>query len=287
MESKDKDAGWNLGWGLLVIVIVAALVVCFLFLLFFWTEWSPARTGTGELGQMGDFFGGMLNPLVSAVTLYVAIRVWQLQKVELQATKNALDEQAKTAEQQRQEQRFFDLLNVYQRTVDSIYHATDVSRLQQNTRTLLSATGKFGVSLWLSDASCLRLYATGDTIIDTQSAKRDWISRDSPGSFDHYFRVVFRILSEAEALLGDQHIRYIELFHAQLSRSELIILAYNLWLDDEGKKMIPLAEKYGLLKHLPTGPLRTELEKLHPQVFGHTRAHSLQALPQSQPEASL
>ena len=284
MESRDKDAGQYSGWWLLTI---AALGAIFCALLFFGFEWTSGRKDIDKLGQMGDFFGGMLNPLVSALTLFVAISVWQLQKKELKATQKALDEQAKTAEQQRQEQRFFDLLNVYQRTVDSIYHATDVSRLQQNTRTLLSATGKFGVSLWLSDASCLRLYATGDTIIDTQNAKRDWINRDSSGSFDHYFRVVFRILSEAEALLGDQHIRYIKLFRAQLSRSELIILGFNLWLDDEGKKMTPLAEKYGLLKHLPKGHLRTELEKLHPKVFGHTRAQSLQALPSTQPEASL
>jgi hypothetical protein len=105
--------------------------------------------------------------------------------------------------------------------------------------------------------------------------------------FDHYFRVIFHILTEAEALLGDQHIRYIKLFRAQLSRSELIILGFHLWLDGEGKKMLPLAEKYGLLKHLPTGHLRTVLEKLHPKVFGRNRAQLLQALPPTQPEASL
>ena len=104
---------------------------------------------------------------------------------------------------------------------------------------------------------------------------------------DSYTLVWTRPHAEAEALLGDQHIRYIKLFRAQLSRSELIIMGFNLWLNDESQNMLPLAEKYGLLKHLPTGPLRTELEKLHPQVFGHTRAHSLQALPPTQPEASL
>lgn len=265
---------WLKAWWLLLVPIAFASGAVLAYALTF--RQLPANEDPGAWGTFGDFLGGLLNPLVSTLTLFVAASVWKLQREELELTRKeleqtklAMEEQAKTAEQQRQEQRFFDLLNVYQRTVDSIYHATDVSKSQQNTRTLLSATGKFGVSLWLRDASFLRLYATGDAIIDTQTAKRDWISRDSFGSFDHYFRVIQHILTEAETLLGDQHIRYIKLFRAQLSRSELIILAYTLWLDDRDKMMLPLAEKYGLLKHLPTGHLRTELEKLYPKVFGH------------------
>ena len=42
------------------------------------------------------------------------------QKNELEETRRALSEQAVTAERQRQEQRFFDLLNVYFRTVDTL-----------------------------------------------------------------------------------------------------------------------------------------------------------------------
>jgi hypothetical protein len=286
MEPKDKDAGQYSGWWLLGI---AALGACALAVAY-WAGWSPSgpdENAAAKLGQMGDFFGGMLNPLVSALTLFVAIRVWRFQEKELQATQKALDEQAKTAEQQRQEQRFFDLLNVYQRTVESITHTQSPHPLSQ-TREVLYFHGKQAISEWLKrntlDNSALGL--NGFKLQET-NANGTWLKFDAPGHFNHYFRVVFRILSEAEALLGDQHIRYIELFHAQLSRSELIILAYNVWLDDEGKKMIPLAEKYGLLKHLPNGYLRTELEKLHPKVFGRNRAQLLQALPPTQPEASL
>lgn len=78
------------------------------------------RTGMGglpladamphKLGQMGDFFGGMLNPLVSALTLFVTISVWQLQKKELKATQKALKEQAKTSKSSRDRSSGFDLL---------------------------------------------------------------------------------------------------------------------------------------------------------------------------------
>lgn len=298
MEPKDKDAGQYSGWWLLAIAALGACVLA----VAYWVGWSPSGPDTNaaeKLGQMGDFFGGMLNPLVSALTLLVAISVWQLQKKELKATQKALDEQAKTAEQQRQEQRFFDLLNVYQRTVDSISHARTQTH-RDNIETVVSQ-GKFALSEYLSDSNdrgysghkwsqyARRGHAKwgrlSDTTMKTYSDCVSYWERDA-AQFDHYFRVIFHILTEAEALLGDQHIRYIKLFRAQLSRSELIILGFHLWLDGEGKKMLPLAEKYGLLKHLPTGHLRTELEKLHPKVFGHTRAQSLQALPSTQSEAN-
>ncbi len=294
MESRDKDAGQYSGWWLLAIAALGACVLA----VAYWVGWSPSGPDTNaaeKLGQMGDFFGGMLNPLVSALTLFVAISVWQLQKKELKATQKALDEQAKTAEQQRQEQRFFDLLNVYQRTVESI------SRIRPRsgggtTLEYVTLAGKQVITEWLHSAS-LGTEAMGayNQFLLSDTFPNRWKHYDAVGMFSHYFRVIFRILTEAEGLLSnqqipdlkDQHFRYIKLFRAQLSRSELIILGFNLWLDEEGKKMLPLAEKYGLLKHLPTGHLRTELEKLHPQVFGRTRAHSLQALPPTQPEASL
>lgn len=275
-KDKDKDAEPYSGWWLLGIAALGAILCA---LLFFGFEWTSARNGIDKLGQMGDFFGGMLNPLVSALTLFVAIRVWQFQEKELQATQKALDEQAKTAEQQRQEQRFFDLLNVYQRTLESITQGSN------------NFSGKGAITKFLQehkDGKVITSFTEKGLSARQDGYHNEYIKTPTPQEalknavkdtflplFDHYFRVIFHILTEAEALLGDQHIRYIKLFRAQLSRSELIILGFNLWLDDEGKKMLPLAEKYSLLEHLPNGQLRTELENLHPKVFGH------------QPEATL
>ena len=302
MEPKDKDAGQYSGWWLLAIAALGACVLA----VAYWVGWSPSGPDTNaaeKLGQMGDFFGGMLNPLVSALTLFVAIRVWRFQEKELQATQKALDEQAKTAEQQRQEQRFFDLLNIYQRTVDSISHAR--TQTHRGSIETVVSHGKFALTEYLSDSKDNNYSGYKWREYD-HKGKAVWRRPDNMGQvimkehgdcigywkqdaaqFDHYFRVIQHILTEAEALLGGQHNRYIKLFRAQLSRSELIILAYDLWLNDESQNMLPLAEKYGLLKHLPNGHLRTELEKLHPKVFGRNRAQLLQALPPTQPEASL
>ena len=273
---------WFQEWWLLLVPIMFASGAVLAYAVTF--QQLPATENPGAWGTFGDFLGGLLNPLVSTLTLFVAVSVWRLQKVEMEQTKQALQEQAKTAEQQRQEQRFFDLLNVYQRTVESISY-TRTGNYQENTETLISS-GKQAVKLWLDQAMNprnLRLQmARGDVKRYNKALKDEWNDWDAAGMFDHYFRVVFRILSEAENLLGAQHHHYAELFRAQLSRSELLILGLNLLLDDEGQSMIPVAEKYGLLKHLVQNHVRTELEKLHPNMFGSSQAQS--PLPSSQPE---
>ncbi|MBA4256404.1 MAG: hypothetical protein C0445_11070 [Polaromonas sp.] len=295
---KDTDfQRWLKNWALLLVPAVCAAAAIVTYAVTF--RDLPATENPQAWGTFGDFLGGLLNPLVSTLTLFVAISVWRLQRgeleltrKELEQTKLAMEEQAKTAEQQRQEQRFFDLLNVYQRTVDSISHLTE--KTHRDTIETVTTNGKSALAAYLSDyndggyggrkwteyaedgrASWWRVHRIEKITMKSQHECVSYWTKDAT-RFDHYFRVVFRILSEAEGLLGDQHIRYIKLFRAQLSRSELIILAYNLWLDDEGKEMIPLADKYGLLKHLPKGHLRTTLEQeLPPRVFGRTRAAEL------------
>lgn len=288
---------WLKAWWLLLVPIAFASGAVLAYALTF--RQLPTNENPGAWGTFGDFLGGLLNPLVSTLTLFVAASVWKLQREEmeltrkeLEQTKLAMEEQAKTAEQQRQEQRFFDLLNVYQRTVDSITHIEKRQSGHQETHRF----GKQAIEAWINESKVDQPAPLPLSLSDSEFEKleypgftRDsWGDFDDSGMFDHYISVIIHILTEAEILLGDQHIRYIELFRAQLSRFELIFLGSNLrWQDAQDTKLTHLVERYCLLEHLPNGHLRTELEKLHPKVFGCTRAQSLQALPPTQPEANL
>lgn len=284
LESLPNYLPWIVGLVSLCLLVIYALVFRHL----------PATETPSAWGTFGDYLGGVLNPLVSTFTLVVAVRVWQQQKVELEQTKEALKEQAKTAEQQRQEQRFFDLLNVYQQTISAIFV---VARMPStNGEFPVQYTGKEAIAQFLRSSNAEHLVNfdkngyggwTGefDQISNRKGLLGPWNHEAVTALFDHYFRVVFRILSEVEVLLGEQHFRYIKLFRAQLSRSELIVLGFNLWLDDEGGNMVPLAEKYGLLKHLPKGHLRSEIEKLHPRAFGRRRVQALQPVVEPQTKA--
>lgn len=253
---------------------------------------SGVSRDPSDWGTMGDYFGGLMNPVVSFATLVVAYAVWKQQREELRHTKVALEDQAKTAEQQRQEQRFFDLLSLYQSTVNSI---TMVARMSSKSEFPVQYSGKEAIAHFFRSGSeiaqALELllqygfyekksaertsHSSGWVDLTPEkfneaSLNQAWNDEETAAFFDHYFRVVFRLLKDSESLLGVQHFRYVKLLRAQLSRHELVLIGLNLWIDEEGKKMIPLASKYGLLKHLPPSRLRNELESaIPPQIFGN------------------
>ncbi|MDP2418938.1 MAG: putative phage abortive infection protein [Hydrogenophaga sp.] len=240
----------------------------------------PATEDPGAWGTFGDFLGGLLNPLVSTLTLFVAASVWKLQREELALTRKALEqtqlameEQAKTAEQQRQEQRFFDLLNVYYQTVNVIsYTRLTTKGVERGYR---DYNGKAAMAAWLRNALELHDFVLNRGSVGTNNDPTDhadeiqhmdrmfvnWQDYEAREYFDSYFRVVSHLLAEVKGLLGEQHHRYVVLFRSQLSKSELVLLAYHFWLDPESKQSLLFAETYALLQDLDRGDLRTELEK--------------------------
>lgn len=275
------DANW-LNWlpriaGVLAAILIGSYIFTF--------QKLPVTENPAAWGTFGDYMGGLLNPLISLFTLIVAMQVWKLQKTELAVTQKALKEQARTSEQQRQEQRFFDLFNISHRTIDSVRFSLPGPMDQPATH----HQGKDALDAWFSRGlpgelntfnrhglGAERDMAAGESrTIDKNQLELAWERDSSTGSFDHYLRVIYRLLVDSESLLGEQHFRYVKILRAQLNRNELMLLGFNMWLDDEGKKMISLAEKYGLLKHLQAGKLRSQLEKELPsRIFGRTHSNS-------------
>lgn len=236
-----------------------------------------------KLGEVGDFVGGMLNPVISGCTLVVAFAVWRLQKTELTETKREL-------QIQRGQQRFFDLLNVYYRTVDSIsssYVRTIrilAANPTKNTYGIggmfeeigsehIRLTGKAALAHMReilesgeSDEYCEDEYPTinwKSVVAETADIsspagaealtklKQEWTLAQSTQFLSHYFRTFSLLLNEAESLLGDEeHRRYVALFIAQLSDDEITLIGYYLWLDPHGAELLPMAEQYGLLQNI-------------------------------------
>lgn len=261
-------------------VIVAAYAIAFV-----QNGWSK---NPDAWGQLGDYIGGLLNPLVAGFALMALVVSVRLQKAELAATREelknsrlAMQEQATTAEQQRREQRFFDLLNLYQATLNSFTTEGSSGKAALNNWTKLSPHAKdcddfvnhgwdeFAVYINVKDPSQggVLVRKTVEKTVSEEQITSSW-NNFSP-LFDHYFRTIFSILGELEKLLGSDHWRYGKLFRAQLSRDELTLLAFNLLFDEEGKKMRPLVCKYGLLKHLAKTELRDHaVTQLEPAAFG-------------------
>ena len=291
-EGFDRQVSFiEITWTVLVGVFV--LLIAAYAIKFSKNGWS---TEPDAWGQFGDFLGGVLNPLVSLAALFALVISVRMQRTELKDTRAELiesrqvaSEQSETAKQQRREQRFFDLLNLYQRTVDSLTYAQRSNSLfmpasaGKQTPTTNIFHGKAAIDEWLSGSEVGRNLQNFSKfgffkqeqnniclILSINELHTTWQNPQLGNFIDHYFRVIFRILSEAETLLGADHYRYVKLLRAQLNRNELTLLALNLWLDEEGTKMRPLATKYGLLKHLPKGKLRDEIETNLPiDIFGN------------------
>lgn len=266
LEKLPNTLPWVVG--LTALVLVIAYVVTF--------HELPSNESPSAWGTFGDFLGGLLNPLISTCTLIVAVAVWRQQKIELSETKAALEDQAKTAQANRREQRFFDLMQIYQQTLDSFQEMSGGH----------AKHGKSALDLWLKSKNSLQGPSPLEGHLNPTKERRQahienwkdssatiWVRDDHSGKFDHYFRVVFRILQDADDLLEEDKYLFMRLFRAQLSRAELTILGWNLWQGVEGKKMHGIACAYGLLKHLPKNALRSMLEKdLPSEIFGRKYA---------------
>lgn len=265
---RYKD--WLCQWWLL---LLPASTATFAVLAYAYTFHAlPATQNPIAWGTFGDYMGGLLNPLVSVLTLFVAISVWRLQKEELERTSNELA-------QTRQEQRFFDLLNVYYKTVNCISFTRIGIGLDSSPPERFE--GKLAISAWLRDSLEIQEFARSCSdvkVVNDQRQKseeiqhmdrmlNEWRDSNAKDYFNSYFRVVKHLLSEAQHLLGDQHERYIALFCSQLSVAETVILAFHLWLDSESADLLDFACSYRLLRDLPNGDLRTELKSEFPGIY--------------------
>lgn len=293
-RSNTSWPNWPLERVIAFFMITSGAVIFF----YLWTFWRPTFSSVLEhWGQTGDFFGGILNPIVSFCTLVVAVAVWRLQKAELEATKQEL-------KIQRGQERFFDLMNIYYRTAESISHVyvRDISirspeatlkvlcgeippeqLLKEVGNEVISHTGKAAIghklteleSLeddeieinWLDKVSKAINPPSDSTSNALDLLKSEWVSQQTNMHLTHYFRVVTLLLSEAKNLLGaDEHHRYVALFVAQLTPDELVVLGYYMWLDFNGHELTSLAQTYGLLQNM-TKRKRSLNSVLPPTVF--------------------
>jgi hypothetical protein len=240
-------------------VYVIGVLVASFYLVFFWR--NGLSNDPSDWGTLGDYFGGLMNPVVSFGTLIVAYAVWKQQREELRLTKEALEDQAKTAEQHRQEQRFFDLLSVYNRTLDSYTASIDHGRDVTGKEAVSGALRALPAYLSLTIRYGFGQTTQGQTLTPV-TVQQIWFQKRELKAFTTYLRVVYRLLEEAEPLLGDQHDRYVKLFQSQLSEDELLLIGLLSWLDSRWHAEHALLRKYGLLEHFPEGPLRRELSDL-------------------------
>ncbi|KQT67852.1 MULTISPECIES: hypothetical protein [unclassified Pseudomonas] len=97
-----------------------ALVILFLFYIFVGDEFKVSD----NLGQVGDFVGGLTNPVLSFIALIVLLRTTLIQTVETRKTSSIMLEQQRLFEQERFESSFYKLLDRYEVSAEKYWRKT-------------------------------------------------------------------------------------------------------------------------------------------------------------------
>ncbi|WAE53781.1 putative phage abortive infection protein [Stutzerimonas frequens] len=209
--------------------------------------------GTSNFGEWGDFFGGVLNPILTFLTfmgLLITIVIQQTElresRSELKRSADALLEQAKNARKQNFESTFFKMLDTHSGIIESIDLAgingnttrgrdcftTFYKRLQTKYNKRMLMTDK--------DKDLKALYSTYEEF---------WLEHQH--ELGHYFRFLYniiRFIKESDLQDG----LYIRLIRAQLSDQELLLIFYNCIASEHGERFKPLVEEFALLDNMPT-----------------------------------
>ena len=98
--SDSNSSNIKTGWVLAILIGIVLLVVGFYFFNFNFhllknENWSDIfknlSKDTGSWGTFGDYVGGILNPVIAAFAFYLIAKTYELQKRELEETRNLLE----------------------------------------------------------------------------------------------------------------------------------------------------------------------------------------------------
>lgn len=233
--------------GIIAIILISACVLSFYVL--------KIESNIGEWGAFTDYLGGILNPLISTFTLLVAIKVWNLQKSELSETRMELSKQ-------RNQQRFFDLLEIYNQVISNLGGKSNLSKIRHE----LESRGNENIEQ--GDWCPILTRACGFNDEAVVLLRSEWKDSEYGQLYANYFLTIAAILEEAPDLLGNELERYIRLFRLQLSHDELVLIAYFVWLDENGHGLLVQCKRYGLLKNLHLTRIDNFKNFLPASVFG-------------------
>lgn len=236
-------------------------------------------------GTFGDQFGAV-NALFSGLAftglIYTIIlqrrdltlqrRDLKLQRQELALTRKEMEEQTaefekqnETLKIQRFENTFFNMLSQFQEVVNNLKVSKDF--YVGEGRDCFEKT-------YAKNEQIEQSFNDFDHLSLSSIILRDGINgykrSETPKYFDHYFRLLYRILkfvNDSKVITGfDEKYEYTAMLRAMLSRYELVWLYYN-GLSYGAQKLKPLIERYAMLNNL-----RPELlVKGKPRGFGEYR----------------
>lgn len=279
VEEKHKggnDQAATLIASLTAIGLVSVAVMITLFVV----DWMGHADKTDWLGTFGDFFGGVLNPLLTFGTFIGLSITIILQRVQLHDARTQYQKNIDASSVQAFETSFFNLINLHNSIVEGLRFDPIIllPNAHQKEDTLRRATDEpvegrqvFGAVLTAMKLGHERDKSPEDVYEEIQD-RHNYV-------LGHYFRNLYQIIKLVDrhrnsAADGKRDVGfYRSIIRAQLSSNELLLLFYNC---QEGKmdsdKFLALVKEYEMLEHLPLLIMRSK-NGLYVPNFGPFERH--------------
>lgn len=119
-------------FGGIILIIIFYVVVQFLVLVGHPFDIGAEKDPRSALGALGDYFGGLLNPLFAFLSFIGVLWTLKMSREELLETRKVMDEQLKTQFLQQFESLFFSLLNQMTKNLDQITRVNDYYKFPQH-----------------------------------------------------------------------------------------------------------------------------------------------------------
>ena len=282
---KEKINNFLKEWWVIGLIAFIAMLTIFIFGYFYFSKHSLSWLSgeVEELGQMGDFFGGTLNPILAFLSFCLLLITIKLQSKELKnSTKElaksskALKKQSKSLKIQNFENTFFNMINLHNQIVDNSSLMTRKSHFDYRDASILSTIPRnmhenkkyvyaiLGKKVPIEEdkdyhgrKAISKLFDILDLYISLNKGSLtinkfyDNFYEEYNEIVGHYFRNIYQILKFIDSKELKDKKFYSNILRAQLSSKELALLLINS-LSDYGKnKLFPLLVKYEFMEPLP------------------------------------
>jgi hypothetical protein len=247
----------------LFVLIVVAGTYAFLYV---GNKFSVSDIGSG--GAIGDFFGGILNPLFAIIGLFALLETIKIQSKELKTSSEALkqsseeleltreqatlsaaalQEQSDSIKLQNFENTFFNMLNLHNEIIRSINIDTNIKLLYSDKNRVVNVKGN-GILLFNNIVNILNNNYMSN--IHNKEVGYESIIYKIGDDIGHYFRNMYQILKFIDSKKNIEQKHYSNILRAQLSNSELSMLFFNCGSDKGIDRFLPLVAKFEFFEHL-------------------------------------
>ncbi len=278
---------WSRNWVIVLfsfIVILSAVIAITIFFLF-WNYPLNFPAESEKFANLGEYFGGITDPIFNFMGLIALLLTIILQNRELRNSSSelensrkelvksaiALKNQIKTQKRQSLESIFFRLIQLHHDHINFLaFHVNDASIINKYLGRVVKNNDKiqgrecflyfYAVLNYMYDKQKKIAINNGNYVSEVdiiQRAYKEFYNKGYQEMLGHYFRNFFNIVNFLEIHRKDlkQQIKknYIDTIRAQFSDYEAILIFYKgLYLIQEygQKEFYQQAEKYLLLKNL-------------------------------------